>query len=145
MLLSGLRQLWTNYATSDFLRRPEGMRPFILLTLCAQPPQNSCSQFSTGFLLCFLLSRRLSLLRLDLMPCVLSPHSTILEVDPVVPVINDYLPAENCFVRFSTFCFQIGMTGIPIRISPPGSPEYISTALNLKMGLEAVYTLGNWV
>ena len=65
--------------------KTEGLRPFVLLALSSPPPQKPCSQSSTGFLLCFSLSRRLSLMRF-LLPrkhIVPSGHSTILEVDPV--------------------------------------------------------------
>ena len=69
LLLSG-GLLWTVNTMSDFFKRLEGMRPFILLALCAPPLQKASLHTSTGFQLCFSQTRRLNLLRLDLIPCL---------------------------------------------------------------------------
>ena len=63
--------LLTNNITSDSLTRSECLQPFALLVLCVPPPQWPCLQCLTDFLLCFSLRSRLSLLRLDLMPCLI--------------------------------------------------------------------------
>ena len=145
VLLSG-GLLWIDNTASVFLTMSEGLWSFILLALCAPPPQKPCSQCSTGFLLRFSLSRRLSLLRLDSMPCLVGAlylHFTILEDDPVAPMNINYHPAEYCISWGFHYLIPSRDDWNPNTSSPRKSWIYIPTTLNSIIWLEAMSTLGN--
>ena len=97
----------------------------------------------------FLPSRRLSLLRPDLMPCLAGTLYLLVTslfwrlIQRVLWTSTISLLNIVSAVIFALW-FRIGMNGILIRSSPQKSWIYISTALSLRMGLKALFTRINW-